>query len=325
LLTKNRFRNFLTKLFGQKEFFYFKLIYYYMLYQNILDLIGNTPLVKINNLNPNPKVNIYAKLEGQNPGGSVKDRIGLSMIQAAEKSGELTKNKTILEPTSGNTGIGLALVGVVKGYRVVLTMSAGMSEERKKMLKALGAKLVETDPLKGTDGAIMKAKEMFQENPKKYWMPYQFSNPNNPLAHFENTAEEIIKDLPNIDYFVAGIGTSGTLIGAGKKLKQYNSKIKIIGIEPQFAHKIAGLKNMKEAIVPEIYDETKLDKKIVVNNEDAYETARQLALKEGIFVGMSSGAAMFGAFEFAKEIQSGNMAVIMPDRGEKYLSTILFK
>jgi cysteine synthase len=296
-----------------------------MIYQNILEAIGHTPLVKINKLNPYKNVNIYAKLEGQNPGGSIKDRIGLSMIEAAEESGELTKDKIILEPTSGNTGIGIALVAAVKGYKAVLTMSAGMSEERKKMLRSLGAELVETDPTKGTDGAIMKAQEMYKADSKKYWMPYQFSNPNNPLAHYRGTAEEIIKDLPKIDYFVAGLGTTGTLMGAGKRLKEYNPKIKIVGIEPQFEHKIAGLKNMKEAIVPQIYDETKLDKKIVVYNEQAYETARQLALQEGIFVGMSSGAAMFGALEFAKDLNGGNLVVIFPDRGEKYLSTVLFK
>ena len=156
-------------------------------------------------------------------------------------------------------------------------------------------------------------------------MPYQFNNPNNPLAHYHGTAEEIIKDLPNIDYFVAGLGTTGTLMGTGKRLKEYNPNIKIVGVEPQFEHKIAGLKNMKEAIVPQIYDEAKLDKKIVVYNEQAYETARQLALQEGIFVGMSSGAAMFGALEFAKDLTGGNLVVIFPDRGEKYLSTVLFK
>ena len=322
-MTGNTYTDNLCKTLWTKRVFL--LTFKKMIYQNILEAIGHTPMVKINSLNPNPKVIIYAKLEGQNPGGSVKDRIGLSMIAAAEKSGELTKDKIILEPTSGNTGIGLALVGTVKGYKVTLTMSAGMSMERKKMLRALGAELVETDPAKGTDGAIMKAREMYKEYPEKYWMPYQFSNPNNPLAHYRGTAEEIIKDLPYVDYFVAGLGTSGTLMGAGKRLKEHNPNIKIVGIEPQFGHKIAGLKNMKEAIVPEIFDETKLDKKIVVYNEQAYETARQLALKEGIFAGMSSGAAMFGALEFARTVNYGNMVVIFPDRGEKYLSTALFK
>jgi len=296
-----------------------------MLYQNILETIGNTPLVKINKINPNKKVNIYVKLEGQNPGGSVKDRIGLAMIEAAEKDGELTRDKIIIEPTSGNTGIGLALVAVVKGYKVILTMSAGMSEERKRMLKVLGAELIETDPSKGTDGAIIRVHEMFDADPGRYWMPNQFSNPNNPLAHYLGTAEEIIKDLPGITMFVAGMGTSGTLMGISRKLKEYNSNIKILGVEPQFGHKIAGLKNMKEAIVPEIYDEAKLDKKVVVYNEEAYETARQMAIKEGIFVGMSSGAAMFAAIREAEKMVSGEIVVLLPDRGEKYLSTGLFR
>ncbi|MDD4271478.1 MAG: cysteine synthase family protein [Patescibacteria group bacterium] len=295
-----------------------------MLYQNILEAIGKTPLVKINKINPNKKVNIYAKLEGQNPGGSTKDRIGLFMIEAAEKSGELTRDKIILEPTSGNTGIGLAMVAAVKGYKIILTMSAGMSQERKRMLKALGAELIETDPLKGTDGAIIKARELYGANPGLYWLPNQFGNPNNPLAHYKGTAEEIIKDLPGITMFVAGMGTSGTLMGIGRRLKEHNPNIKILGVEPQFNHKIAGLKNMKEAIVPEIYNEAELDKKVVVYNEPAYETARQLALQEGIFIGVSSGAAMYAAMEEAKKMASGEIVALFPDRGEKYLSTDLF-
>jgi cysteine synthase len=233
-------------------------------------------------------------------------------------------NKTILEPTSGNTGIGIALVGAVKGYKTVLTMSAAMSDERKKTLRAFGAGLVETDPAKGTDGAIEKAKKMYEEKPDTYWMPYQFSNPNNPLAHYYGTAEEIIADLPEISHFVAGIGTSGTLMGTGERLKEYNQDIKIVGVEPPLAHKIAGLKNMKEAVVPEIYNENKLDQKLVVSDENAYETARQLALKEGIFSGMSAGAAMYAALELAKTLDSGNIVVLLPDRGDKYLSTVLF-
>lgn len=295
-----------------------------MLYQNILETIGQTPLVKINRINPNKKVNIYAKLEGQNPGGSTKDRIALSMILAAENDGSLTKDKIIIEPTSGNTGIGLAMVAAVKGYKIILTMSAGMSDERKRMLKALGAELVETDPAKGTDGAIIKAQEIYKSDPSHYWMPNQFDNPNNPLAHYKGTAEEIIKDLPNVTMFVAGMGTSGTLMGISRRLKEHNENIKILGVEPQFGHKIAGLKNMKEAIVPEIYDQARLDKKIVVYNEQAYKTARQLALQEGIFVGMSSGAAMYAAIREAEKMQSGEIVALLPDRGEKYLSTELF-
>lgn len=296
-----------------------------MLYQNILETIGNTPLVKINKINPNKKVNIYAKLEGQNPGGSTKDRIALFMIEAAERTGELTRDKIILEPTSGNTGIGLAMVAAVKGYKIILTMSAGMSKERKKMLKAFGAELTESDPAKGTDGAIIKANEMYDNNPSLYWMPNQFSNSNNPLAHYKSTAEEIIRQLPSINMFVAGMGTSGTLMGISRRLKEYNKNIKILGVEPQFNHKIAGLKNMKEAIVPEIYNEAELDKKVVVYNEQAYKTSRQLALQEGIFVGVSSGAAMHAAIQEAKNMDNGEIVVLLPDRGEKYLSTDLFK
>ncbi|MBT3704976.1 PLP-dependent cysteine synthase family protein [Candidatus Peregrinibacteria bacterium] len=293
-------------------------------YSNILETIGNTPMVKINNLNPNKKIAIYAKLEGQNPGGSIKDRIALGMIEAAENSGELNKDKVIIEATSGNTGIGLALVSAVKGYRLILTMSSGMSMERKKMLKSFGAELIETDPSLGTDGAIMKAKDICKKNPQKYWMPNQFNNLDNPLAHYNNTAEEIIQQMSEITMFIAGMGTSGTLMGVGKRLKEYNSDISIVGIEPQLNHKIAGLKNMKEAIVPEIYDEGRLDRKIVISNEDAYATARELAKKEGIFVGMSSGGAMFGAIQIAKQMNSGNIVTVFPDRGEKYLSTALY-
>ncbi len=292
---------------------------------SILDLIGNTPLVRINKLNNNSKVTIYAKLEGTNPGGSVKDRIALSMIEAAEQEGELTKKKIILEATSGNTGIGLALVGAIKGYKVILTMSAAMSEERKTMLKAFGAEIVETDPSKGTDGAIMKAKEMYQINPEKYWMSNQFANKHNPLVHYHKTADEIINQVPELNVFVAGMGTSGTLMGTAERLKEHNPKIKVIGAEPELGHKIQGLKNMKEAIIPEIYKEHKLDQKVVVGTEDSYEIARQLATKEGLFVGMSSGAAMFAALKVAESMQEGNIVVLLPDRGEKYLSTELFK
>ena len=247
------------------------------------------------------------------------------MIEAAENNGELTKNKIILEATSGNTGIGLALVGAIKGYKVVLTMSAAMSEERKTMLKAFGAEIVETDPTKGTDGAIIKAREIYQENPEKYWMSNQFANKHNPLVHYHKTADEVINQVPEITTFVAGMGTSGTLMGISERLKEHNSEIKIVGAEPELGHKIQGLKNMKEAIVPEIYKEHKLDHKVVVKTEDAYETARQLAIKEGLFVGMSSGAAMFAALKTAEEMQEGTIVVLLPDRGEKYLSTALFE
>jgi len=291
---------------------------------NVLELIGNTPLVKINRLSPNPFVNIYAKLEGQNPGGSVKDRIALKMIEQAEHEGTLTKGMTIIEATSGNTGIGLAIVGIVKGYDVEIVMSEAVSLERRKMLSALGAKVILTDPKLGTDGAIIKAREMVKKN-SRYFMPDQFSNHYNKLAHYEGTAREIVRQTDGrVDYFVSAIGTSGTIMGVGKYLKELLKDIKIVCAHPIKGHYIQGLKNMEEAIVPSIYDPSKIDIMIDVESEQAFEMARRLALKEGIFVGMSSGAAMLAAVETAKSIDKGNIVVIFPDRGEKYLSTKLF-
>jgi len=294
------------------------------MYKNILQLIGNTPLVKINRLNPNKKVDLYAKLEFLNPGGSIKDRIALSMIEGAEKRKELTKNKIILEGTSGNTGIGLALVCAVKRYKLLLTMPESASLERRKILKALGADILLTPAKSGTDGAIEKAYEMARKN-NKYWLADQFNNPENWKAHYYGTAEEIWRDTHGkITHLVAGMGTSGTLMGVSRRLKEYDPKIQIIGIEPFLGHKIQGLKNMKEAYKPGIYDKTRLDKKINVNDENAYEMARKIATKEGIFVGMSSGAAMFGVLQVIKGLEKGLVVVLFPDGGERYLSTNLF-
>ena len=293
--------------------------------KNILQTIGNTPLVKINKLNPNKKVELYAKLERFNPGGSVKDRIALSMLEAAEKEGELTKDKIILEPTSGNTGIGIAMVAVVKGYRTLFVMSESVSIERRKILKAFGADILLTDPKKGTDGAIEKAYAMARENPKKYFMPDQFNNENNWKAHYNTTAEEMWNQTNGkITMFVAGIGTSGTLTGVSKRLKEYNKDIKIIVAEPLLGHKLQGLKNMKEAYKPSIYDKSLLDEKVPVKDEDGFEMARRLVKEEGIFVGMSSGAAMHVALEKIKDLKKGLVVVLLPDGGEKYLSTTLF-
>ena len=294
------------------------------MYKNILQLIGNTPLVKINRLNPNKKVDLYAKLEFLNPGGSIKDRIALSMIEGAEKRKELTKNKIILEGTSGNTGIGLALVCAVKRYKLLLTMPESASLERRKILKALGADILLTPAKSGTDGAIEKAYEMARKN-NKYWLADQFNNPDNWKAHYYGTAEEIWQDTDGkITHFVGSIGTTGTLMGVSKRLKKYNPKIQIIGVEPFLGHKIQGLKNMKEAYKPGIYDKTRLDKKINVNDANAYEMARKIAKKEGIFVGMSSGAAMFGVLQVIKGLEKGLVVVLFPDGGERYLSTNLF-
>jgi cysteine synthase B len=296
-----------------------------MINGNILELIGNTPMVKINSLVRKKGVNIYAKLEGVNPGGSIKDRIALKMISQAEKDGKLTKKKIIIEPTSGNTGIALAMIATIKGYKAEIVMSESVSVERRKMIEAFGAKIILTEGSKGTDGAIRKAKAMVKAEPEKYFMPNQFSNVYNKIAHYETTAKEIWDDMEGkIDYFVSSIGTSGTIMGVGKYLKKMNPKIKIVCAYPEKNHYIQGLKNMEEAIVPKIYNKDEIDIFINIESEKAFAVARQIAKKEGIFVGMSSGAAMLAAAEVAKKIKTGNIVVIFPDRGEKYLSTKLF-
>lgn len=292
---------------------------------NILETIGNTPLVRINRLNPNPRVQLYAKLEGFNPSGSIKDRIALNMIENAEKNGLLTREKTIIEATSGNTGIGLAMVATVKGYDIEIVMSENVSIERRKMLTSLGAKIILTEGALGTDGSIIKAGELVAENPDKYFMPNQYANEDNLMAHFSNTAEEIWSDTEGkVTHFVSSVGTGGTLMGTGMGLKSKNPGIKLVEAHPECQHKIQGLKNMLESIVPEIYDPKKIDLSIMVESEAAFNMARQLALKEGIFVGMSSGAAMVAALEFIKDLEEGVVVVLFPDRGEKYLSTELF-
>ncbi len=287
--------------------------------------IGQTPLVKINRLNPNPRVTMAAKLEGANPGGSVKDRIAYYMITMAEKEGQLTRDKIIVEPTSGNTGIGLALVAAVKGYRLLVTMSEWMSEERRKSMEALGAEILLTDGEKGTDGAIAKAREIYKKNPERYYMPDQFSSTHNALAHYETTAVEIWEQTGGkITHFVAGMGTTGTLMGCSRRLKEYNPQIRIIGVEPYRCHKIQGLKNMEEALVPQIYDPSRLDEKINVSDEDAFIMAKKLSRDEGIFSGMSAGAAFHVAVEIARQLDEGLIVTIIPDRGEKYMSTPLY-
>jgi cysteine synthase B len=296
-----------------------------MIYQNILQTIGDTPLVRINRLNPNPEVTIYAKIEGANPMGSIKDRIALKMIEQAEALGELTKEKTIIEATSGNTGIGLAMVGVVKGYRVEIVMSEAVSVERRRMIEALGAKVTLTDAASGTDGAIAKVRELVRKFPDRYFVPDQFSNKYNKIAHYKTTGEEIWKQTNGtVNYFVSSIGTSGTIMGVGKALKENNPNIKIVCAHPVEGHYIQGLKNMKEAIVPELYDPSKIDITYMIETEQAYAMAREIIKKEGVFVGMSSGAAMLAAVKLAESIESGVIVVIFPDRGEKYLSTPLF-
>jgi len=293
---------------------------------NVLDLIGNTPLVRINKLVGKNDAIILAKLERQNIGGSVKDRIAKYMIETAEKEGKLTKEKIILEPTSGNTGIGLAIVAAVKGYRIMLVIPESVSEERKRILKAFGAELILTPKEKGTDGAIEKAYKMVKREPEKYFMPDQFNNPANVLAHYETTGKEIIEQTDGkVDMFIAAMGTTGTLIGTGKRLKEFNQNIKIVGVEPYPGHKLQGMKSLKEAYRPGIYNRKGMDEKVYIKDEDAFKTTRELALKEGLMVGMSSGAVMFVALQKAKELGKGKMIVaILPDTGERYLSTDLF-
>ena len=295
------------------------------MYNNILEAIGNTPLVRINKLNPNPAVSIYAKLEGFNPTGSIKDRIALKMIEQAEEEGVLTKDKIIIEPTSGNTGIGLAMIGTIKGYRVQIVMSSAVSVERQKMIKAFGGEIILTDAELGTDGAIMKTRELVKENPDAYFNPNQFSNEYNKLAHYSTTAQEIWDQTNGkVTHFVSSLGTSGTLMGIGMKLKELNPQIKIIEAHPVKGHYIQGLKNMDEAIVPELYDTAQIDESVMIETEEAYAMSRRIVIEEGIFVGMSSGAAMLAALKTAEKLDSGLVVVIFPDRGEKYLSTNLF-
>jgi len=293
--------------------------------RTVIDLIGNTPMVRINKLNPNPHTIIYAKLEGNNPGGSIKDRIALKMIEQAESEGELIKGKTIIEATSGNTGISLAMIGVAKGYNVEIVMSEAVSIERRKMIKAFGGNVILTPADKGTDGAIIKVKELREKYPDKYFCTDQFTNHYNKMAHYETTACEILDQTSGkIDYFVSAIGTSGTIMGVGKYLKEYNPNVKIVCAHPVKGHYIQGLKNMEEAIVPAIYDPSMIDVEVMVESQDAFEMTRQLARKEGIFAGMSSGAAMLAAAETAKKANSGVIVVIFADRGDRYLTTDLF-
>lgn len=294
--------------------------------ESILSAIGNTPLVELTRINPNPKVRILAKLEGNNPGGSVKDRPALYMINAAEEDGTLTRDKTILEPTSGNTGIALAMIGAAKGYSVTLTLPGCVSSERQHVLEAFGAEVVVTCPKQGTDGAIRKAHQMKEAYPDKYFMPNQFSNPANPQSHFETTGPEIWEQTKGeLDFFVTGMGTTGTLMGMSRYLRQQSETVKVVGVEPVRGHAIQGLKNMTEAIVPDIYQRPRLDDVLSMGDEEAFDMARRLATEEGLFAGISSGANVAGAVRIAKEINSGTIVTIICDRGDRYLSTMLFR
>jgi len=295
------------------------------IHNTILTMIGETPLVEIRRLNPSKKVKIFAKLESVNPGGSIKDRTALFMIEKAEERGELTPGQIILEATSGNTGIGLALVAAAKGYKLLLALSDAASVERKKILKAMGAELLLTPANLGTDGAIEIVYDMLRENPEKYYVPDQFNNEDNVLAHYYGTSEEIWQQTSGtVTTVVCALGTSGTAMGIARRLKEYNENIRIIGVEPYLNHKIQGLKNMKESYTPGIFDRDRLDETVNILDDEAFAMSRRLAREEGIFAGMSSGAAMHVACKKAREMTDGVIVVILPDGGERYLSTELF-
>ncbi|MBI4313126.1 MAG: cysteine synthase family protein [Chloroflexi bacterium] len=289
----------------------------------ILSAIGNTPLVELPHLSPKAGVRLFAKLEGNNPTGSVKDRIALQMIEQAEAQGVLTADKIILEPTSGNTGIGLAMVGKLKGYRVEVVMPKNVSPERVQLLEAFDAQVHYSDWRRGTNGSIAVAQKMVAEN-SQYFMPFQYGNAANPLAHYLGTAAEIIRDLPEVDVFVAGLGTGGTLMGNGRRLKEHNPNVKIVAAAPQPDDAISGLRSLEEGFVPPILDLAMLDARIMVPSEEAFKMTKELLHKEGVFAGVSSGAVVACALKVARRLDRGNVVCLLADGGWKYLSTGLW-
>ncbi len=297
--------------------------------RGLLDAIGNTPLIEIRRMwnSDRTGVRILAKLEGANPGGSVKDRPARAMILDAIARGLLTPDKIILEPTSGNTGIGMAMVAAALGYRIKLTMPTCVSEERRSILAALGAELELTPGCDRTDGAIHRAHAIMEKHGDLYYMPNQFANPANWRSHYDTTAPEIIRDTDgDVHWLVAGMGTTGTLMGCSRFFREHHPTVHVAGIEPTLNHRIQGLKNMQEAIVPAIYEPSLLDRNLAVADADAFDTVRELAVQEGLFCGLSSGAAMWGAMALARDLPRGStVAVILPDRGDRYLSTEAFR
>jgi cysteine synthase len=295
-----------------------------LLYHSLLDTIGNTPLVEMRNLSPKPGVRFFGKLEGQNPTGSIKDRIAKYMIEDAERNGLLTPERTILEATSGNTGIGLAFIGRLKGYRVKVLLPDNVSEERTHLLKAFGAEIMYSEGQYGTNGAIVEAQEIMRADPDAYFMPYQFGNPANPRAHYETTGPEILRDLPDIDVFVAGLGTGGTLTGVGRYLKERKPDVKIIATVPHPGDLVQGLRSLEDGFIPEVFDESVLDGKILVESRNAFAAAKELTQAEGIFAGISAGAVLRTAQRVAERMERGNVVLLLADGGWKYLSTDLW-
>jgi cysteine synthase len=288
-------------------------------FDDILDTVGNTPLVALPRMSPNPGVRLWGKLEGQNPTGSLKDRIAKAMIEAAEASGELTPDKTILEPTSGNTGIALALVARRKGYRLTVVIPDNASEERIRLLELFGAEIVLSPGEKGTNGSIEVARAMARD--PRYYMPFQYGNPANPRAHYEGTGAEILRDLPEVTHFVAGLGTGGTLTGVGRRLKEHDPRIQVIAAEPELGELVYGLRSLEEGFLPPVLDESVLDRKFLVGSSEALRATRELNEREGIFAGISSGAVIHVAQRVAAEIDRGEVVCLLADGGWKYLST----
>lgn len=295
-----------------------------MRYESILDTIGNTPLVRLAHLSPKPGVNIFAKLEGANPTGSVKDRIALYMINAAEASGELTHDKVVLEPTSGNTGISLAMVCRAKGYRLICVMPDNVTPEREGLLRAFGAEVVYAENAVSTNDAVFKARQMYEDDPDHYYMPYQYGNENNPRAHYETTGPEILRDVPDIDVFVAGLGTGGSLTGTGRYLKEHRPGVKVIAAVPNPGDLVQGLRDLGEGFIPPVLDESVLDGRIVVDSVSSFAMTKELMQKEAIFAGISSGAVARVAVRAAERLESGNVVALLADGGWKYLSTQLW-
>ncbi|MEE8442131.1 MAG: cysteine synthase family protein [Dehalococcoidia bacterium] len=295
-----------------------------MLRKGILDAIGNTPLVELSNLSPKSGIHLYAKLEGNNPTGSVKDRIALCMIEQAEADGTLTHDKIILEPTSGNTGISLAMVARLKGYRVEVVMPQNVSPERVQLLQAYDVQIHFSDGRWGTNGSIEVAKKMVSEEQGPYFMPYQYGNKSNPQAHYDGTGVEIVDDLPDVDTFVAGLGTGGTLMGTGRRLKEHNDKVRVVAAAPQPDDSIQGLRSLEEGFIPPILDLEMLDARIMIPSEEAFKMTKELLHQEGIFAGVSSGAVVACALRVAQRMERGNIVCLLADGGWKYLSTGLW-
>ncbi len=292
--------------------------------KTLLQTIGNTPLVEIHNMDLKSGVRVFAKLEGQNPTGSLKDRIAKQMLEKAEREGELKPGRVILEPTSGNTGISLALVGGLKGYRVKVVMPENVSPERSQILQAYGAEIVYSDGTKGTNGSIELAHKILESGDEDYYMPYQYGNSANPGAHYETTGAEIVEDLPDIDMFVAGLGTRGTLMGVGGRLKEHNPDVKVVAVAPEPGDYIQALRSLEEGFIPPILDQSLLDARILVNSNDAFHMTKELLKREGIFAGVSSGSVVFGALKMAQRMDKGNLVCLLADGGWKYLSTNLW-